>query len=144
VSIFDIYIEDLIPHRNRMKLIDEIVELDDAHCVTAATVSPGWPLVEDGHIDPIILIELAAQTAGVSFGWHEYRQGKPTSGRLGWLVGIKNAVFYTDAIPMRARITMTVEGRKNGGTYAEISCTALVGSEAMARMQLQVFRTESS
>ena len=34
----DISIEDLLPHRGRMKLVDEIVELDPEQAVTAATV----------------------------------------------------------------------------------------------------------
>ncbi len=143
MSIYNIYIEDLVPHRKSMKLLDEIVELDDTHCITGATVASGWPLVEDGHIDPIILIELAAQTAGVSFGWHEYREGRPSAGKLGWLVGIKKAEFFTDSIPVAAKIFTSIEGRRNGDTYAEVTCTALMESEIIARMQLQVFRTES-
>jgi predicted hotdog family 3-hydroxylacyl-ACP dehydratase len=141
--MFDIKIEDLIPHRNSMKLLDEIIEIDDSHCITSATVSSDWPLIEDGYIDPIILIELAAQTAGVSFGWHEYQQGKLTIGRLGWLVGIKSAGFYRDKIPVNSKIIMAVEDRKSDDIYAEISCTASLESETIASMVLQVFRTET-
>jgi predicted hotdog family 3-hydroxylacyl-ACP dehydratase len=59
--MIDINIEDLIPHRNSMKLIDEILEIDDDRCITTATVSSSWPLFRDGYVHPIVLIELAAQ-----------------------------------------------------------------------------------
>ena len=38
---FDIRIEDLLPHRDRMLLIDEILEVDDNTAVTRATVATG-------------------------------------------------------------------------------------------------------
>jgi predicted hotdog family 3-hydroxylacyl-ACP dehydratase len=135
-------IENLIPHRNSMKLIDEIIEIDDNHCMTASTVSSGWPLVENGYVDPIILIELAAQTAGVSIGWHEFMRGKPREVRLGWLVGIKSAGFYCERIPVRTRIIMTVEEHKSEESYTEIAGTARLGSETIGSMVLQVLRTE--
>ena len=36
---FDIKIEDLLPHRNRMLLVDEILEIDDKTAVTSASGS---------------------------------------------------------------------------------------------------------
>jgi len=139
----NIDIENLIPHRNSMKLLDEIVEIDDNHCITSATVSPDWPLVEDGYASPIILIELAAQTAGVSFGWHEQRKGKKAKAGRGWLVGIKSAEFLKDKIPLQARIVTMVEERRSDEVYAEIAGTAKLGNETIAEMVLQVFRPEN-
>ena len=60
---FDIRIEDLLPHRDRMLLIDEILEVDDNTAVTRATVSNRWPFFNGNTVDSLILIELAAQTA---------------------------------------------------------------------------------
>jgi predicted hotdog family 3-hydroxylacyl-ACP dehydratase len=139
----NVEIERLIPHRSSMRLIEEIIEIGDSLCTTAATVSPEWPLVEDGHVSPIILIELAAQTAGVSFGWHEHLRGKETGPRPGWLVGIKSAEFFRDKIPLRARIVTTIKDRKRDEVYAEISSTAFMGPDRIAEMTLQVFKAGS-
>jgi predicted hotdog family 3-hydroxylacyl-ACP dehydratase len=38
-------IENLIPHRERLKLIDSIVSVDQEHAVTRATVKENWPLL---------------------------------------------------------------------------------------------------
>ncbi len=136
-------IEKLIPHRGAMKLIGEITVMDDELCVTASTVSENWPLCEDGFTDPIILIELAAQTAGAHFGWDEMRNGDPAAGKVGWIVGIKKARFFRDRIPVGSRIEVSINDRKRGGTYAEISGTARIGAEVIGEIMLQVFRPDS-
>jgi predicted hotdog family 3-hydroxylacyl-ACP dehydratase len=135
----DIDIEKMIPHRNSMKLIDEIIELNEQRCIAAATVVSRWPMYRDGYVDPIVLIELAAQTAGVNFGWHEMMAGKSLD-QQGWLVGIKNAVFYRDRIPLDARIVISIEDLSRNDTYAVITGTARVGTEIIGEMELQVFR----
>ncbi|MBN2159526.1 MAG: hypothetical protein JW807_09030 [Spirochaetes bacterium] len=136
-------IEALLPHRNSMKLVDEVVEIDEQRCVVAATVTPAWPLFRDGGVDSIILIELAAQTAGVHFGWEEMRKGHASAGKVGWLVGVKKAELYRDMIPEKTRITVSIEDRKSDDSYAEIVGTAVVGSETVAEIMLQVFRPEN-
>jgi predicted hotdog family 3-hydroxylacyl-ACP dehydratase len=126
-----------------MRLIEEIIEIGDGLCTSAATVSPEWPLVEDSHVSPIILIELAAQTAGASFGWREHLRGNITGQRPGWLVGVKSAEFFRDKIPLRARIVTTIKDHRSDEVYAEISGTATVGSDTIAKMMLQVFKSGS-
>ena len=140
--MIDINIEDLIPHRNSMKLIDEIVEIDDVSCITTATVSSRWPLYRDGYVHPIVLIELVAQSAGVSFGWREMHKKEP-SGKQGWLVGIKKARFFRDRIPVNSKIVISIDDHKGGDVYAEIAGTARLDSEIIGEMELQVFRPES-
>jgi predicted hotdog family 3-hydroxylacyl-ACP dehydratase len=49
--------ETYIPHRDRMRLVEELLEADDAHAVTAATVGPDWPIGEDGLLNPLIFID---------------------------------------------------------------------------------------
>jgi len=136
--MIDINIENLIPHRNSMKLIDEIIELGDDHCITASTVSSRWPLCRDGYVHPIILIELTAQTAGVILGWHEMHKKAP-SGRPGWLVGIKKARFFRDRIPENSKIVITIEDHESDDVYSEITGTARLDSEIIGEMELQIF-----
>jgi len=140
--MIDINIENLIPHRKSMRLIDEIIEMDDDHCITAATVSSRWPLNRDGYVHPIILIELVAQSAGVCFGWREMHKKEP-SGKPGWLVGIKKARFFRDRIPVNSKIVISIDDHKKDDVYAEISGTARLDSEIIGEMELQVFRPES-
>ena len=43
--MIDIDIEQLIPHRDRMKLIDEVIESDDEKAVTESLVTEKWPVL---------------------------------------------------------------------------------------------------
>jgi predicted hotdog family 3-hydroxylacyl-ACP dehydratase len=132
-------IEEMIPHRGTMKLVQEIVEVGGDRCVTASNVLPAWPTYENGSVSPIILIELVAQTAGVSIGWQEYHSNRP-SGNGGWLVGIRRADFYCDRIPENTRILVTIEENRREESYAVIKGRARIGQELIGDMELQVFR----
>jgi len=49
--MIDIDIEKLIPHRDRMKLIDEIIESDDEKAVTESLVTEKWPLFKETYVN---------------------------------------------------------------------------------------------
>jgi predicted hotdog family 3-hydroxylacyl-ACP dehydratase len=49
-------IDDLIPHRGRMKLIASIVQVSNEIAVTSAVVADTWPLCSGGSVSPIALI----------------------------------------------------------------------------------------
>lgn len=132
-------IEQMIPHRGSMKLVQEIVEVGGNRCVTSSTVSPDWPTCENGSVSPIVMVELVAQTAGVNFGWQEHHSDHP-SGQVGWLVGIKKAEFYRDRIPVNMKILVTIEENRREESYAVITGRVRVDSELIAEVELQVFR----
>lgn len=134
-------IEQMIPHRGSMKLVQEIVEVGENRCVTASTVLPEWPTCENGSISPVVLIELVAQTTGVNIGWHELHSEKP-SAKVGWIVGVKKADFYRDRIPVNTRILTIIEEIKSEETYAVVTGRTRVESELIGEIELQVFRPE--
>jgi len=140
MSIENIRIEDLIPHRDRMKLVDEILDIDDQTTRTSSVVTSDWPLDETGLLDPLILVELVAQTSGVHEGWKARREGK--DGTKGWLVGIKRADFFTDAIEPGTVLTTTVRTLYALQAYAVFAGTVEAASKVLARVELQVFRAE--
>lgn len=134
-------IEKLIPHRGRMRLIDTIVSIDKDHAVTQSTVGPNWPLMTAGGANPIILIELAAQTAGVCLGWSELEKSEVERGKTGgWLVGIKQAHFSIDRIPVNTRITIQSETKMAVDQYKEIAATAGIDGNVVGEIQLQVLQ----
>jgi len=136
-----ICIEDLIPHRDRMKLVDEILEIDGDITRTSSVVTDLWPLDETGLLDPMILVELVAQTSGVHEGWKARRNG--TAGTKGWLVGIKKANFFSDAVPVGAVLTTSVRLLYAQQAYAVFAGTVEAASTPLAEVELQVFREEN-
>jgi hypothetical protein len=60
----------------------------------SATVSDQWPFFDGQTVDSLILIELVAQTAGVTNGWVRIKQrGKDSEKKAGWSAS-NNPVFF--------------------------------------------------
>ena len=141
--MIDIDIEQLIPHRDRMKLIYEIIESDDEKAVTESLVTEKWPLFRETYVNSIIIIELVAQTASVCIGYKELKKSDEKLDGKGWLVGIKNASFLIDKIALNSRITTCSRINFSFENYTQILGTAKTGSKLIGEVNLQVFKSES-
>ena len=131
-------LEDLIPHRDRMKLLDEVVAANEDSAVTSARVSHRWPLCQGGYVDPIVLIEIVAQTAAVFISC---KKGIETGGsRRGWIVGIKNADFFVDRIPVDTVLIATVKDLYHVDQYSVLEGEVTAAAKPLCRIQIQVFR----
>ncbi len=130
-------IEQFIPHRGRMKLIEEVLEVDDVKAVTLCRVNENWPLFGDGSVDPIVLIELTAQTSGVLVGW---QRKHIRMGGEGWLVGLKRADFFTGRIPAGTELKTRVVNLYSLDNYGVFEGTVESGS-LLAKVEIQVFRS---
>ena len=140
--MIDMEIERLIPHRDRMKLIDTIVEVDDLAAVTESTVTREWPLQEGNTVNPLVLIELIAQTSAVTIGWKKLQEGGDADSGKGWLVGIKAADFPDVEIPVNACIRTRSEINFSMDNYTEMRGISTIGSDRIGEATLQVMRAE--
>ncbi len=89
--------ELLIPHRKPMCLIDHLDTYDGKSCSASACLPVNSLFVIDnkGTIEHMVLLELIAQTYAASKGYEDMMDGIDFS--MGYLVGISNALFYSDA-----------------------------------------------
>ena len=89
--------EMLIPHRKPMRLIDRLNASDGKSGSASARFAADCPFVIDhnGTIERLALLELIAQTYAASKGYEDLVDGIDFS--QGYLVGISNAVCYSDA-----------------------------------------------
>jgi len=137
----DLNIEDLLPHRDRLKLVERILEMEDDAAATLAVTSPEWPAAGPGGVDAVMMIELAAQTAAVCVGGRRRREGR-TKRTLGWIVGIKEADFLTDCVPFRTVLQTRVRLLYRLESYSVFEGSVEAGGDVLARIQLQVFGEE--
>jgi predicted hotdog family 3-hydroxylacyl-ACP dehydratase len=144
MGLFDINIEDLLPHRDRMLLIDEILELDDKTAVTRATVTDQWPFFNGQSVDSLILIELVAQTAGINNSWVRVKKQGLKSEKKGWLVGIKQSRFFVDSISINDLIITRAENQFEFESYRYISGIARIGDVIVGDISLQLIQTDSA
>jgi predicted hotdog family 3-hydroxylacyl-ACP dehydratase len=135
-------IETLIPHRDRMRLITDVLSVDEETAVTSATAGEAWPLFADGFIDSLVTIELVAQTAALMEGWKRLQTGR--GGATGWLVGIKDAGFHRTRIPVNEILVTEVQRSAALEGYAVFTGTVSIGSEPVAAMRIQAFRPEET
>lgn len=131
-------IESLIPHREPIKIITEIVELGDNTGIAAAVVNERWPLCDGRTVRSLVLIEAIAQTAALVEGYKRQKENK--SGAKGWLVGIKSAEFKTDVIALSTRITVFVKSLYAFEDYGVIEGVVKSGDEILATAVLQALR----
>ncbi len=142
-DILEIDLETLLPHRGRMKLLDRIVEVGDRFAVAEAVVAETWPLVENGAADPLVLIELVAQTSAVCIGWKKLAEnGGDEIDARGLLVGVKEASFSTGRIPVDTSITIRAHVNFNMDNYTEISGQSLAHGRVLGEIVLQVVKED--
>ncbi|MDJ0622225.1 MAG: hypothetical protein QNJ17_04640 [Desulfocapsaceae bacterium] len=133
-------LEDLLPHRDNMLLVKEVVEVDNNHAVTLCQPSRSWPMAEEKGVPALILVELAAQTAGVCNGWDRVQSRGRDSEKMGWLVGIKKAEFHIDYLPYDKVITASAQNTHNFGNLREVTCKLHYGDKLIATLILQLYQ----
>jgi len=131
-------IEDYIPHRGRIKLIDEIVEVDQDTCRAQARVLRTWPLANEENVHIIIIVELIAQTVAFSVGWNQKNTVKRNG--AGVIVGIKYATFFAECIPVGNTVTLVARKLIDRDNYGTFSGTASDHDQVLGNMEIQVYR----
>ncbi|MEW6670928.1 MAG: hypothetical protein AB1427_04445 [Thermodesulfobacteriota bacterium] len=130
-------IDALVPHRRPLRLIDEILEVDEDSAVSAAVITRQWPMLENDAANPIVLIELVAQTAAAMGGLKEKKKDKGAPANKGLLVGIKSANFFIDRIPLCSRIITRSTTRLLMENFKEITGVIKIDDVVIAEISLQ-------
>ncbi|HNY49216.1 MAG TPA: hypothetical protein PLV50_00085 [Smithella sp.] len=136
--MLNIDINSLIPHREKIKIISGILDIQDMSAVSSATVNPEWPLYDGEAASALVLIEAIAQTAAIVEGYKRKQRGE--SGVKGWLVGIKNAEFNVEKIPVGTRLIILLESKYSFDNYGVVEGTVKSGDDILATATLQAMR----
>jgi predicted hotdog family 3-hydroxylacyl-ACP dehydratase len=140
IPLTDLTLEDLLPHRGAMMFVDEVLEVDRTHALTICRVDTCWPMADDKGVPSLILVELAAQTAGVCNGWDRIQSKGLDSDQMGWLVGIKKAEFFIDYLPFGGRVISSAENINSFENLREVSCEQRMDDKLIGRIILQLFQ----
>lgn len=135
-----INIEDFIPHREPIRIISEVIEINEEFAITGAVVKSSWPLFDGNSVNSLVLIEAIAQTAALVEGYKKKKQGKV--GIKGWLVGIKSAEFKQATLPVDTRLIITVKSLYSFDNYGVIEGTVKSGEDVLAVAVLQALRLD--
>lgn len=134
-------LEDILPHRGAMSLIDDVIIVEENYAVTEAIVSKSYPMADSRGVSPLILVELAAQTAGVCNGLSKLKTEGKDSSRKGWLVGVKRAQFFVDdSIAIGSRLVIRSENRHEFDMLREVFCVVHLGEVLLSEITLQLIQ----
>ncbi|NDY74505.1 hypothetical protein DO021_21760 [Desulfobacter hydrogenophilus] len=134
----EIPIKDLLPHRDRMLLIEQILEVNESLTVSSAVVADHWPLVCAGSASPIVMVELAAQTAGINNSINRLQTRGKEDGTMGWIAGVKSAVFHMDSLPVGTTLITRTQNSFSFGDFREVTGTITLDKTVAAEITLQL------
>ncbi|MBI5501357.1 MAG: hypothetical protein HY907_14015 [Deltaproteobacteria bacterium] len=133
-------VEDLVPHRGRMKLVRALVAADQGGAETEARVEESWPTFSGGSVDAVVLVELIAQSVGVHMGW-ERRHVERMGGR-GLLVGVRRASFSVARVESGSVLRTRVRRIRSVEAFVVFSGAVSDGRGTLCEAELQAFRPD--
>ena len=140
----DVRPETILPHRGRMLLIDEILEVDDDGAATRSVVTERWPFFNGRDVNTIVLIELVAQTAGVHNGWIRDKLHGPAAEKKGWIVGIRQARLMVNAIPLGTELITRAKNQMEFEGFRDIFGTVAMETQIVAEIAIQLLRSDAT
>nr|WP_320011250.1 hypothetical protein [uncultured Desulfobulbus sp.] len=140
MELAHLQIEDLVPHRDRMLLIGEVLEVNTIQARTVSSVNANWPLTGPEGAEPLICVELAAQTAGVCNGWDRIKNRGLDSEQMGWLVAVKRAEFFVDFLPLGSSIEASAKNTLVFDKFREVESQLHQDGQLVASVVLQLFQ----
>jgi predicted hotdog family 3-hydroxylacyl-ACP dehydratase len=132
-------IDDLIPHRGVMRLLDGVSAADATSIEALATVpAEAWYLDERGAMPAWIGIELMAQAIAALAGLEGRRQGRPP--RPGVLLGTRAYRAKAGSFPRgeRLRISVRLSDADESG-FGAYACEIRGAAGPLAEATLKVF-----
>ena len=131
-------IEDVVPHRDGMCLLDRVLRWDD-EAIQAELVVPYEGLfVEDGGVPAWVGIEYMAQAIAAWAGCHARQAGREPS--IGFLLGTRRyesrASWFRAGALLRVEATRELLGDNGLGMF---SCRILGHGEELATANVSVF-----
>jgi 3-hydroxyacyl-[acyl-carrier-protein] dehydratase len=92
-------LDDLLPQRPPMRFVTSILGAAGDGVSVSACVPAACALVTDGAAPALASLEAAAQAAAAWEALRRWREGGVAAPRVGYLVAVRDVVFYAERIP---------------------------------------------
>lgn len=134
-------IEELIPQRSPIMMVDELLKVVGDECTCRLTVrEDNFFLEEDGQMAEPGVIEHIAQSASAFAGYRAVAEGA-TEPPVGYIGEVKNFRLYRrPRLGDDLQTTITMGATVAGVTI--INAATLVGEETIAETQMKIFVRE--
>lgn len=130
-------VENIIPHRLPMRLIERLLEVEGNSGVVEARVSADCPLISSTmKLEDVALVELLAQSQAAIKGYADLRNSKPV--KQGFLVGIKKFVKLSSA-QVDDYLTIKIENLAELDNFAVAAGEIWRDAELIAQGEIKVW-----
>ncbi len=135
-SLQNISIEDLIPQRKPIIMVDKLLKIDEESAISSFLPKKDNIFVENQHFSGSGLIENMAQTAAAHAGYWAQKQN--TKASVGFIGGIKNFEMYFSPDSQKEIITEIKIDMKVMGASV-ISASVKQEDKLAATCQMKIF-----
>ena len=132
-------IETLIPHRDPMRWIDDLIDCTETTATAVATFGPGHLAVENGFVLETALVECVAQTVAAALGCRAANR-KPSDilSSGGMLVAVSNFKIEQRP-PAGSTLRIEIEERKKFGPMLLVSGRIFWNDRLVASGELTLY-----
>ncbi|WP_084087441.1 beta-ketoacyl-ACP synthase [Aerolutibacter daejeonensis] len=131
-------IEQVIPHRGTMLLVDRLVHWDDETVAVELAVPADSPFHVDGGVPAYVGVEYMAQAVACWAGCHARARGAPPP--IGFLLGTRRyecaVPLFSSGLQLRVEARREILGENGLGVFA---CRILAADRELATANVSVF-----
>jgi predicted hotdog family 3-hydroxylacyl-ACP dehydratase len=132
-------VDELVPHRGPMSLLDSIDDYGEDWLRSSLTVRPDSTFAVPGGVPGWAGIEYMAQTACALAGIEPVQRGDRPS--IGLLIGSRYYRCMLDLIPLGAHLQVFAKVvMRDAEDFAAYECTLSAGSQRIAECTLKAYR----
>ncbi len=131
-------IEELVPHRAPMLLLDRIEDDGDRTTTCGLTIREDSSFVENGAVPSYLALEYMAQAVAAHAGLRDVRKGQPVS--IGYLIGARNVEFLVDEFRVGDQLRIIVSHVWWDGKLGQFEVHIESGNRRVAGAQLNVYQ----
>lgn len=136
-------IEEIVAHRDRMQLLDELISYDESHIAVSVTIRPDTEFcAPDVGVPAWVGVEYMAQAVGAFSGIEEVQLGKAV--QIGLLLGTRRYECAVTDFPVGARLVVRAELQLRDDTNLVVFlCSIDMNGERVARADIKAIRPDN-
>jgi predicted hotdog family 3-hydroxylacyl-ACP dehydratase len=132
-------LENLLPHRGPTRLLEAVEEILEDRLVCRARIPANNPFASEGSAPAFVGLEIAAQAAAAVEALARLKSEGAVSPRIGYLVGVRDAVFHAEVLPVDRPLRVSVRLAKRTGPLNVYE--AVVTLEGESRVEATISTT---
>ena len=133
-------LDQLLPHRAPMILIDRMIDATDAESVCEVTIGPQTLFIEPGGVPAFVGLEYMAQAVAAYGGYKAYLAGEPMA--IGFLLGTPQLTTHCQFFACGQTLQIQVTHVWGENELRQFHCTiqdALTG-KLLQQAELNIFK----